>query len=85
MPRGPVTDHGLVPLCCGCAREPKRTGEARTAHPPASRREDSLSGFELLFGLYEVSCLIAGCTQFQYDDIYGGRNVLAQTGVKFTA
>src|SRR5574341_557539 len=25
----------------GCAREPKRPGEARTAHPPASRREDS--------------------------------------------
>ena len=45
----------------------------------------NVSGFELLFGLYEVSCLIAGCTQFQYDDIYGGRNVLAQTGVKFTA
>ena len=36
-----LTDHGLVPLRCGCAREPKRTGEARTAHPPASRREDS--------------------------------------------
>ena len=26
---------------CGCAREPKRTGEARTAHPPASRLQDS--------------------------------------------
>ena len=36
-----LTDHGLVPLRCGCAREPKRPGEARTAHPPASRREDS--------------------------------------------
>src|SRR5574337_1094675 len=36
-----LTDHGLVPLRCGCAREPKRTGEARTAHPPASRRQDS--------------------------------------------
>ncbi|CAD7006723.1 unnamed protein product, partial [Ceratitis capitata] len=33
-----LTDHGLVPLRCGCAREPKRPGEARTAHPPASRR-----------------------------------------------
>lgn len=43
-----------------------------------------VSGFELLFGPYEVSCLIAGCTQFRYADIYGGRNVLAQTGVKFT-
>ena len=36
-----LTDHGLVPLRCGCAREPKRPGEARTAHPPASRRQDS--------------------------------------------
>src|SRR5574341_819959 len=36
-----LTDHGLVPLRCGSAREPKRPGEARTAHPPASRREDS--------------------------------------------
>ena len=36
-----LTDHGLVPLRYGCAREPKRKGEARTAHPPASRREDS--------------------------------------------
>ena len=34
--------HTHTPLCCGCAREPKRTGEARTAHPPASRREDEL-------------------------------------------
>ena len=33
--------YGLVPLRCGSAREPKRPGEARTAHPPASRREDS--------------------------------------------
>ena len=36
-----LTDHGLVPLRCGSAREPKRPGEAHTAHPPASRREDS--------------------------------------------
>ena len=36
-----LTDHGLVPLRCGSAREPKRPGEARTAHPPASSREDS--------------------------------------------
>src|SRR5574337_2003189 len=36
-----LTDHGLVPLRCGCAREPKRPGEVPTAHPPASRREDS--------------------------------------------
>ena len=36
-----LTDHGLVPLPCGSAREPKRPGLARTAHPPASRREDS--------------------------------------------
>ena len=34
-------NHGLVPLRCGSAREPKRPGEARTAHPPASRRQDS--------------------------------------------
>ena len=36
-----LTDHGLVPLRCGCAREPKPPGEARTAHPPASRQQDS--------------------------------------------
>src|SRR5574340_1713826 len=36
-----LTDIGLVPPRCGCAREPKRTGEARTAHPPASSREAS--------------------------------------------
>ena len=29
-----LSDHGLVPLRCVCAREPKRTGEARTAHFP---------------------------------------------------
>src|SRR5574338_40992 len=36
-----LTDHGLVPLRCGSARKPKRPGEACTAHPPASRRQDS--------------------------------------------
>ena len=36
-----LTDHGLVLLRCGSAREPKRPGEAPTAHPPASRREES--------------------------------------------
>ena len=35
-----LTAHGLVPLRCGCAREAKRPGEARTAYPPASRRQD---------------------------------------------
>ena len=43
-----LTDHGLVPLRCGCAREPKPPGEARTAHPPASRRQDSSICYDLI-------------------------------------
>ena len=36
-----LSAQGLLPLRSGCAREHKRTGEARKAHPPESTPEDS--------------------------------------------
>ena len=35
-----LSPQGLVPLPCGCAREPKYTPEARKAHPPDSTLEE---------------------------------------------
>ncbi|CAD7006718.1 unnamed protein product, partial [Ceratitis capitata] len=56
-----LTDHGLVPLRCGCAREPKRPGEARTAHPPASRRRTAPGKARLAGAFWAQTEQHSGC------------------------